>query len=78
MHIEEKIKRGRSVFHRKLNSNSLLKADDKVAVNTSVHRPVIPTYDIKSKPSASHINLYHKDEMISSEATPSVNIKDTA
>ncbi len=39
---------------------------------------MIPTYDLKGKPSVSHINVYNKDEVISSEATPSVNIKDTA
>lgn len=60
MQIEEKIKRGGSVFHRKPNSTVDIYADEKVAVNTSAHGPVIPTYDLKGKPSASHLNLYSK------------------
>lgn len=77
MHIEEKIKRGGSVFHRKPNSSTVaIHADDKVAVNSSVHGPVIPTYELKGKPSASHLNLYNKEELVSSEATPSMNKPD--
>jgi hypothetical protein len=33
---------------------------------------------LKGKPSVSHLNIYNKDEIISSDATPSVNNKDTA